>query len=758
MSTSGIVHNDTFDFDGTNYHLWRIRMICHFRTMGPNVLRIVIIGAHIAEDCLSPSLEDMHIDSDALVAIHQAISFDVSKSILMCKTAHEAWTKLDVVYGGSYLDETNIFPMETIGEVSTTSYHEEHPIASTSNYLGTSTSSTLPTCFLSQGNDMVSGEIMCDNDVEITIDDPPCRNASIVSSMDLSISCTNCGIDSSVNSPCIPSNDSLTHSCDDMPDLLCCHDINASISSSYCMTNRVEEIKKNVAHLINEEPSSSEESSPTPFMHMCLMARGNHEVSSSLSDNDDNCDESDDDMTRNLYEIGKTLCRVNKSTYRMFQDVLAFFDKRNDLLHEVQDKNELLEHNIILAHQSLRDLRCSKEEIEIAHCKLKEDFEHLDLGHKNVKEVLTKLSRSHEELQATHEKSLVSTSSSHIVNNACTINPILCEASILKENGELSAQLDSLTSNYGKLEVIHEKLSSTHEDLLNSHDRLKLAHEAMVTKVKYYESHVDISTYSTQNALLSCASPCNSSLHDVTTCCDELLTMPCCSNNEASISSSSFVNTNIVEENKELKAQVTSLKNDLEKCYDGKSTLNNIVSVQNFPQDKYGHGFLSNKKKSKNNKKEQDQVKNEANITCFKCKKVGHHVRSCPMKKMASRKKHHGKRPQEQSQDEERPLSVINHDNDPHVEKKKKKRKGSTCCYNCRKKGHISSSCPNGNISMPPIINDHYLLRMDNVGNVFAKFVGTQNGSKVDKTIWVAKPIVTNFLGPNLVGDQQAQT
>ena len=101
---------------------------------------------------------------------------------------------------------------------------------------------------------------------------------------------------------------------------------------------------------------------------------------------------------------------------------------------------------------------------------------------------------------------------------------------------------------------------------------------------------------------------------------------------------------------------------------------------------------------------------------------------------------------------------MINQDNNPHVGKAKKKRKGSTSCYTCRKKGHVSSSCPNGNISKPPIINDHYLLRKDNVGNLFAKFVGTQSGSKVDKTIWVAKPIVTNFLGPNLVGDHQAKT
>jgi hypothetical protein len=40
---------------------------------------------------------------------------------------------------------------------------------------------------------------------------------------------------------------------------------------------------------------------------------------------------------------------------------------------------------------------------------------------------------------------------------------------------------------------------------------------------------------------------------------------------------------------------------------------------------------------------------------------------------------------------------------------------------------------------------------------MFAKFVGTQSGVK-KRTIWVAKPIVSNFLKPNLVGDQHAIT
>ena len=180
--------------------------------------------------------------------------------------------------------------------------------------------------------------------------------------------------------------------------------------------------------------------------------------------------------------------------------------------------------------------------------------------------------------------------------------------------------------------------------------------------------------------------------------------------------------------------------------------------MQKDPQDKIGLDFIYNKKKPKNKKKGQAQVKNSSNITCFKCKNVGHHVRSCPLKKKASNVKHQGKWPQVQYQDNERPLPMPNQDNALQVEKVKKKRKGSTCCYIFRKKGHIASSCSNGNISKPPIVNNHYSLKKDIVGNVFAKFVGSQRSLKVDKTIWVAKPIVTNFLGPNMIGDHQAQT
>jgi hypothetical protein len=121
--------------------------------------------------------------------------------------------------------------------------------------------------------------------------------------------------------------------------------------------------------------------------------------------------------------------------------------------------------------------------------------------------------------------------------------------------------------------------------------------------------------------------------------------------------------------------------------------------------------------------------------------------------------KQQGKRSQgkPQPQVENRPLHKKNQYKALPINKSMKKRKGSTCCYIFRKKGHTASSCLNGTLSKHIIVYNDYSLRKDKDGNVFAKFVGTQSGFK-KRTIWVAKPIVTNLLGPNLVGDQKAKT
>ncbi|KAE8807739.1 hypothetical protein D1007_15896 [Hordeum vulgare] len=253
----------------------------------------------------------------------------------------------------------------------------------------------------------------------------------------------------------------------------------------------------------------------------------------------------------------KILHKAKNNALQRFQDVLAYFENCNDSLNHEQAKSEQLEHELEKSHQACRDLRSSKGEIEVAHDKLKRDFEVLLLECNNVKGELIKTSKIYEELQSTHEKSLFATYSSHIVDDTCTSNSTSFEVSTLKENVELRAQLDLLTSNYGKLEENHVMLTSSHADLLTSHNVQKLAHEAIITKVTSSEPHVDNGTTSSQKEI------------------------------------------------KELKAQVTSLKKDLEQCHEGMPTLNNVLCEQTSPNDKNEFGLNSNK-----NKRGLEQVNN----------------------------------------------------------------------------------------------------------------------------------------------------
>jgi hypothetical protein len=57
------------------------------------------------------------------------------------------------------------------------------------------------------------------------------------------------------------------------------------------------------------------------------------------------------------------------------------------------------------------------------------------------------------------------------------------------------------------------------------------------------------------------------------------------------------------------------------------------------------------------------------------------------------------------------------------VDKSSGKKEKRRTCYS-----HISSTCTIGTSSNPIIIDDVYSLCMDDVGNVFAKYVGAQIG------------------------------
>ena len=420
--------------------------------------------------------------------------------------------------------------------------YEELQVSSTSVHDEFSSSPTSPTCGKTQGKYMVSGVGNCNVDIVLANDDPSSLSHCNVSSLDLSTSCNNNAISPCVASPCISSRNYLSTSVDDMLDLPCSHEQNASISSS-CLSNNVEEIKHSMEQdmIMNEDSRIS--SSSSSRAHMCLMARGS-KVSPTLdpnisskdnsNDNDDSDDDIDEDTSALLLEL-TFLCtslRGNNKAVTCLKHVMDTITKQTGTIEELDFQLDDGSRRFNLLKQELAEEKHT-------NCLLTQKIESYELEKENS------------------------------INDACATNSTSCEASTLKENVELRAQLELLTSKYRKLEESHEKLSGSHNDLLISHDGLKLAREASITKVTSCEPLLDISTTSTQNAILPCASPSNPSSHTIDKPCVGLLALPCFSNNEASTSSSTSISTNHVEEIKELKAQVTSLKKDWKRVMKG---------------------------------------------------------------------------------------------------------------------------------------------------------------------------------------------
>ena len=199
MSFRELVHDPTFIFDGTNYDVWKIRMLNLFRDIGPNYIKCIVdVGFSPPKDSQELSLEDeenSHLDTLVSNGLTCVLSDIVLASIMPFRNAHEIWTKLQDIY-----EESNII--------------DDDCSPSTSGRNEFTTSSTSPTCDLSQGNDMVSGDRNCFVDGEYSIDYTSSLSHCNVLSLDLNSSSTSNVLHASVDSPCISCISCLTKSHD----------------------------------------------------------------------------------------------------------------------------------------------------------------------------------------------------------------------------------------------------------------------------------------------------------------------------------------------------------------------------------------------------------------------------------------------------------------------------------------------------------------------------------------------------------------
>jgi hypothetical protein len=162
-----------------------------------------------------------------------------------------------------------------------------------------------------------------------------------------------------------------------------------------------------------------------------------------------------------------------------------------------------------------------------------------------------------------------------------------------------------------------------------------------------------------------------------------------------------------MKENNELKSEVKNLSNKLERCYNSKISIEQIMSNQRRNGDKSGIGY--NKSESKIMKKQD--AKKLSQLMCYRCHEMGHIAKCCPTKK-----------PQVEPKAKPQAQIKINHeDGGDLMIKKKKTRRGGRArhpmqiqdakmmsknqikkrdlahikCYKCRDMGHFASECPN---------------------------------------------------------------
>ena len=96
MSFRELVHDPTYIFDGTNYDVWKIRMLNLFRAIGPKYIeRIIDVGFPPPKDSQELSLEDeenSHLDTLVSNGLICVLSDVVFASIMHFRSAHELWT------------------------------------------------------------------------------------------------------------------------------------------------------------------------------------------------------------------------------------------------------------------------------------------------------------------------------------------------------------------------------------------------------------------------------------------------------------------------------------------------------------------------------------------------------------------------------------------------------------------------------------------------------------------------------------------
>ena len=341
-------------------------------------------------------------------------------------------------------------------------------------------------------------------------------------------------------------------------------------------------------------------------------------------------------------------------------------------------------------------------------------------------EELKALSERYEKLSIEH--ALVTYSSSSV-------------SQLEKENFELKARLDELSSKYNVLQANYVHLKCSHDEVVESSIMLEVAHEVVITSVKFSQSLTHSLTSTPSQLNISCTNEC------------------------APQASQSSIELNLIE-NIELKEEVQRLKKNVirlkgkEKAQPSQDNRDNMVKKL-----EKGSNLASSKAQQKNHissKANTTKSKKHGKRMCYGCGLYGHELAMCPHKswadkvEAANQKASTKKCPMYKEARKEAQVATrrcygcneMGHkvDRCPYKQIKHRAHKGRIC-YACRRKGHLSYECPNGKTPKPNTFVYNDMLRKTTNGVSTSKVMCSPQTNA--KAIWVPKHLLTNSKGPN---------
>lgn len=206
-------------------------------------------------------------------------------------------------------------------------------------------------------------------------------------------------------------------------------------------------------------------------------------------------------------------------------------------------------------------------------------------------------------------------------NELAKTNKVENENSFLKTTCEQQKHLLYVTT------CSHEELKLAHEELCVAHDNLVQDHAFLTKKLSNKETKTsESSLFESNDQSCDITNPCDVGKKHVSTSCDDSLSMPCSSQLDI-CSTSMSCETNLLNENNDLKNEVKNLSNKLERRYYSKVTFEHILKTQRNYGDKCGLGFK--KKMTKGERKQDRKMKKQereklSHFMCYRCHEVGH--------------------------------------------------------------------------------------------------------------------------------------